>query len=162
LEDPRFDAFIVGLAHSAYDPAGFLKKTGRVTAMTLDSCKHFSWHKILMHDHLIDANRIALIDWKFGAEDVVWNISNVLRRPFALKAKLAEDAAGYEVVKAAQAQLWQPGLLRAKHALIMLGDEGDSIAFTIVPKKLAAEIMLLARELGLKPEGPGLGINRLS
>lgn len=151
--DPKFGPLIEALVHSAYNPAGYLKDTGKVQTMTLDGCKHFSWYRVFKTG-MRKANRLAFIDWKFGAEDVAYIVAGVLGQPFAFKRAPEPDAMGYDLVKAAQDQLWRPGLFKKKQALIMLGDEGDSVAFTIVPKSAAKEVVALAEELGLKPEGP--------
>ncbi|MDX8353457.1 hypothetical protein [Cognatiyoonia sp. IB215182] len=148
-DDPETLVFAAKLAAAAYHPWGFLQKTERIEGMSLNECRSFSWHSVLMHEHLADTNRIAIVDWKFGADEIGGVIARVSGHPFAFPGDTPSEEMGYDLLVRAQTLLMREG-----RALVMLGDEGDSIAFTIVPKRSLREVLRLGTELGLRPIGP--------
>lgn len=139
------------LLPAAISPREYLESKDLLTGMSRAACRNFSWRQTLLYGDFYDNSYIRVLDWNSSAEDVAWNLNQILKR-VAPECKgeiqLVDDDENFLTeywLKRADPQLRQMGLY-----MVFLADIGDSHILTLIEKTNIFRFLEAGRKIGLK------------
>ncbi|SIS64830.1 DUF6630 family protein [Paracoccus saliphilus] len=139
------------LLPAATSPREYLESRDLLTDMSRAACRNFSWRQTLLYGYFHDNSYVRVLDWKSSAEDVAWNLNQILKRvapECGGEVDLVDD--DENVLTEYWLKRARPQLRRLGFHMVFLADIGDSYILTLTGKANIFRFLEAGRNIGLK------------
>lgn len=137
---------------AAFNPQNYLKQNDILNRMSIAECRDFSWKDTLTWDtsQFYESVLLCAMDWKGEAEDVSWNINEILKMidPQNAETINMEDD-GENSLTSYWLEQAAPLLAAMGWRIVFVDNIGDSYIFTLMESEKAEEFVRMGKSLGL-------------